>query len=257
MAAVRKLAGIPWPPCTIAREHEHPSSGPAGSVINPLPPLSGRFAALRGLTGVLTSPNQVLHAPTATTEMSSRKANCLGRIRNPCSGSISFIGSGNLATIAAGVIVADTFKAFVRSIVGGIFKPPFTLLVRDMGFDDFVKWGLVLADKSDEKKAVVMVFGDALHELLNLSIIGAAAYVFISFVNKIQASRGAHAAKDLKPCEFCLNMVPKEALRCGFCTSMLKEAGKQCAPQPSPAKVTVSARMLTAYTPLGWRRSAL
>lgn len=129
-----------------------------------------------------------------------------------------FILRGNTVDLAVAVVVGGAFGAIVTALVKDMITP---LIGAIGGKHDFSR---LTFDINGSK----FMYGDFLNAVISFLLIASVVFFFVvQPVNKLLTI--AAKSKDTeepttKKCPECLSEVPKDATRCKFCTSKLKEA---------------------------------
>ena len=127
-----------------------------------------------------------------------------------------FILKGNVVDLAVGVVIGVAFGAVVTSLVEDIITP---LIAAIGGTPDFSKLSFTI-------NGSVFMIGDFLNAILSFIIIAAVIYFLVIVpMNKLIALTNRQKPIDptTKKCPECLSVIPLEAKRCRFCTSVLKK----------------------------------
>ena len=138
----------------------------------------------------------------------------------------AFTVKGNVVDLAVGFIVGGAFGKIVTSLVNDIIMPPIGLL---LGRVDFSSLYLNLSGKAypslaaaKAAGAAVIAYGTFINNIIDFVIVSFAMFLVIQQVSKLTAN--PPTTPTTKECPFCKNVIPITALRCGHCTSELKEA---------------------------------
>ncbi len=135
-----------------------------------------------------------------------------------------FILRGNVLDLAVGVIIGAAFGGIVKSLVDDILMPPLGLILGKVDFSNL----FINLSSNDKITSVAMAkaqgiptlnYGIFLNHIINFLIIATAVFLIVKQVNKLFPAQEAPATT--KECIYCLNKVPLEATKCGFCTSDL------------------------------------
>lgn len=124
-----------------------------------------------------------------------------------------FILRGNTVELAVAVVIGAAFGAIVSALVKDLITP---LIAAIGGQPDFS--GLSFTINSSK-----FLYGDFINAVIAFLII--AAVVFFLIIKPINAlMERANRSKQPedpseKKCSYCLSDIPKEAVRCKFCTS--------------------------------------
>jgi large conductance mechanosensitive channel len=121
-----------------------------------------------------------------------------------------FILRGNVVDLAVGVIIGAAFNGVVQALVGMITQ----LLPSNGG--KFANAHFHLLGKD-------IVYGTFINALISFILIAAVVFfLVVQPINKLteiaSKSKGTEEPTT-KKCPYCLNVIPIDATRCGFCTS--------------------------------------
>ena len=125
-----------------------------------------------------------------------------------------FILKGNVVDLAVGVVMGVAFGAVVTALVKDIITP---LISAIGGTPDFSSLQFSI------NKSKFMI-GDFLNVLISFIINSAVIYFFVvTPMNKLVAAskKEKHSDPTTKKCPECLSVIPVEAKRCAFCTSVI------------------------------------
>lgn len=145
-----------------------------------------------------------------------------------------FAVKGNVVDMAVGIIIGAAFGTIVKSLVADVIMPPIGLL---LGNVDFANLFLVLKEGAEaaapyasladarDAGAVTINYGTFFNTIISFLIVAFAVFLLIRNLNKLKREAEAPpAVPTTRDCPFCLSTVPIKAVRCGHCTSELKEA---------------------------------
>ena len=126
-----------------------------------------------------------------------------------------FILRGNVVDLAVGVVIGAAFNGVVQALVKDMITP----IISAFGGHGHFETASFTIHKSQ------FLYGDFLNALISFVIIAAVIFFFVvQPINKLteisQRNKGTEESTT-KKCPYCLNVIPKEASRCGFCTSKL------------------------------------
>jgi large conductance mechanosensitive channel len=126
-----------------------------------------------------------------------------------------FILQGNVVDLAVGVVIGVAFGSVVTALVKDIITPIIGVFG---GTPDFSAFSFTI----NHSKFLV---GDFINALLSFVIVSAVIYFFVVIpMNKLMAATRKEKPVDptTKKCSECLSIIPIDAKRCAFCTSVLK-----------------------------------
>lgn len=127
-----------------------------------------------------------------------------------------FILKGNVVDMAVGIVIGVAFGGVVSALVKSLITP---LIGAIGGTPDFSSISFTINNSK-------FMVGDFINALISFLINAAVIYFFVVLpVNKLTAmtKRGQPVSPTTKKCPQCLSVVPLEAKRCAFCTSVLPE----------------------------------
>lgn len=137
-----------------------------------------------------------------------------------------FAIKGNAIDMAVGIIIGAAFGTVVKSLVDDIIMPPFGRLIGGVDFSNlYVNLSGGEYDSLQAAKAagaITMNFGLFINSLLSFLIVSAALFLVVKFINRLKKEQPAKEP-DEKDCQYCRSRIAKNAVRCPFCTSDLKE----------------------------------
>ena len=126
-----------------------------------------------------------------------------------------FILKGNVVDLAVGVVIGVAFNSTVTAIVKDIITP---IIAAIGGKPDFS--GIIFTINNSK-----FLIGDFLNAIISFIIIAAVIYFFVVIpMNKLIAVTRKEKPIDpaTKKCPECLSIIPLEAKRCAYCTSVLR-----------------------------------
>ena len=141
----------------------------------------------------------------------------------------NFIARGNVFDLAVGIVIGAAFTSVVKSFVDDILMPPIGRITGGVDFANlFVNLsGTHYASLAEAKDAgaATLNYGIFLNNVISFLIVAFAVYLLVRGYNRIRTlEETAPPADTEKDCPFCRMRVPKEATRCGHCTSDITTA---------------------------------
>jgi len=127
-----------------------------------------------------------------------------------------FINRGNVMNLAVAVIIGAAFTAIINSIVGDLITPLISLLTRGV---DYSSMEVVLGEGPD---AAALKYGMLIQAVINFILVAFVVFLLIKLINKMTRKKEAEEVPK-KPCPFCCEDIPEEAVRCPNCTTILEE----------------------------------
>jgi large conductance mechanosensitive channel len=143
-----------------------------------------------------------------------------------------FAVKGNMIDLAVGVIIGGAFGKVVTSIVNDILMPPIGLLMGKVNFTDlFVSLnGTDYPNLADAKAAgaPTLNYGLFINNMIDFLIVAFVIFMVVKQLNRFRRKAEAkpEVKAETKPCPECLSDIPKLAVRCKYCTSEVKQAGR-------------------------------
>ena len=143
---------------------------------------------------------------------------------------------GNVVDLAIGIIIGSAFTTIVKSLVDDIIMPPIGLLLGNVNFADLY---LVLKPgetpgpysnlaKAQEAGAVTINYGVFVNNLIAFLIVAIVTFLIVRGMNRLylasQSGEEEATAPTTKSCDYCMETIPVQAVRCPFCTSHLETA---------------------------------
>jgi large conductance mechanosensitive channel len=128
----------------------------------------------------------------------------------------SFALKGNMIDMAVGIIIGAAFSKVVSSLVSDLILPPFGLI---MGGVDFSKLSVKMHIPGTINAPVELRYGDFITSMINFVLLAGVIFVMIKFMNTLGWKE--KETPTTKECPECRMTIPKEATRCGHCTTKL------------------------------------
>ena len=138
-----------------------------------------------------------------------------------------FAVRGNLADLAAGIVIGAAFTGVVSSFVNDILMPPIGLVI---GRVDFQNLFVNLSNRHFESVAAAKAagaptlnYGIFINQILNFVIVAFAVFLLIRQMNKMNTAAYGPPPTPVptKECPQCASTIPLKARRCAHCTSEL------------------------------------
>jgi large conductance mechanosensitive channel len=135
-----------------------------------------------------------------------------------------FIARGNVFDLAVGIVIGAAFTTVVKSFVDDILMPPIGALTGGVDFSNLYLplsgGGYATLAEAKEAGAATINYGVFLNNIISFLIVAFAVFLLVRGYNRLRTlEESAPPAETEKDCPFCLMRVPKEAVRCGHCTS--------------------------------------
>ena len=147
-----------------------------------------------------------------------------------------FVMRGNVLDMAVGVIIGGAFGTIVSSLVDDVIMPIITLITGGINFDN---WFVALDGQAyktlaaaKEAGASTLNYGVFITKVINFLIVAFCIFMMIKAFNKASSlakknEEPAPEAPTTKVCPFCKSEIPIDAVRCGFCTSVVDPEGEK------------------------------
>ena len=125
-----------------------------------------------------------------------------------------FILRGNVVDLAVGVVIGASFGTVVNSLVKDILTPFIASIFKSPDFSR-----LMFTINGNQ-----FLYGNFLNSLISFIIVSATIYFFVvtpinTLISKTRKEKPID--ETTKKCNECLSLIPIEAKRCAFCTSVL------------------------------------
>lgn len=90
---------------------------------------------------------------------------------------------GNVVDMSVGIVIGAAFGKIVSSFVADIIMPPIGVLV---GGVDFTKLAFTIKEAAEGAPAVTLNYGNFIQTLVDFTIIAAAIFIVIKFINNLK-----------------------------------------------------------------------
>ena len=130
-----------------------------------------------------------------------------------------FILRGNVVDLAVGIAIGAAFTSVVNSLVKGFIDP---LVAVFYG-------GQKLANSTFTINGKEFLYGDVINSVISFLIVASVIFfVVVQPINKLteRFSMGKDEETPTRKCPYCISKIPKEAIKCMFCTSTIKKAAQ-------------------------------
>lgn len=141
-----------------------------------------------------------------------------------------FAIKGNMIDLAIGVIIGGAFSKVVTSIVNDIVMPPIGLLLGRVNFSElYVSLNGKSYDSLASAKtagAPTLNIGVFINTMLDFLILAFVIFITVKQLNRFRKKQEEKPdpKKETKECPECLSDIPKQAVRCKFCTAYVEPA---------------------------------
>ncbi|MFE5320233.1 large conductance mechanosensitive channel protein MscL [Paenibacillus sp. NPDC056579] len=148
-----------------------------------------------------------------------------------------FAMKGNMIDLAIGVIIGGAFSKVVTSIVSDLVMPPIGLLLNRVNFSDLF---FSLDGKSYDSLAAAKAagaptlnFGLFFSTMIDFLILSFVIFITVKQINRLRKKQEdkPDPKKETKECPECLSDIPKQAVRCKFCTAYVEPAANLESPR--------------------------
>jgi large conductance mechanosensitive channel len=137
---------------------------------------------------------------------------------------------GNIADLAAGIVIGAAFNGVVNSFVNDVLMPPIGLLI---GRVDFTNLFVSLTGRPFESLAAARAvgaptlnYGLFINNVLNFCIVAVAVFLVVRQLNRFAATifGPPPTPATTRECPECVSTIALRARRCPHCTSELQVA---------------------------------
>jgi len=140
-----------------------------------------------------------------------------------------FAMRGNVVDMAVGVIIGGAFGKIVSSMVGDVLMPPIGKLMGNVDFSslflDLSGGGHASLEAAKAAGAATINYGVFFNAVIDFVIVAFVIFLLIRAMNRMkQKDEAPPAAPTTRACPQCLLDIPREAKRCGHCTSEVRAA---------------------------------
>jgi len=141
---------------------------------------------------------------------------------------------GNVVDLGIGIIIGSAFSAIVQSFVKDILTPPLGLALHGTNLENYfivIRPGknesaeYATPEEAQADGAVTENIGSFFNTVINFFMVCFALFWIFYFYSLINEAREAKkVVKDeTDPCPWCQELVPKDAVKCKYCTSIINE----------------------------------
>jgi large conductance mechanosensitive channel len=127
-----------------------------------------------------------------------------------------FVLRGNVVDLAVGVVIGASFGTVINAIVKDLLTPLIGAIVKAPDFSTI----------SFTLNGSKLLYGDFLDALIAFLIVVSSVYFLVVVPINALIAKTKRSAIPVDPttkkCPECLNEIPIDAKRCGFCTSVLR-----------------------------------
>lgn len=138
----------------------------------------------------------------------------------------TFIARGNVIDLAVGIVIGAAFTGVVNSFVNDVLMPPIGRVTGGADFSnlfiDLSGTGYTTLAEAQEAGAATLNYGLFLNALISFLIVAFAVFLLVQSYNRLRTlEEAAPPTPSEKDCTYCLMRIPKDATRCGHCSSDL------------------------------------
>ena len=133
-----------------------------------------------------------------------------------------FAMRGNVLDMAIGIVLGGAFGKIVASFVADVLMP---VIAKLLGGVDFTSKFYSLSgtqydslSAAESAGAALLKYGSFIQTVVDFLIIAFAIFLVVKAINRSKKAEEA-APATTRPCPRCVNEIPVQATRCGFCTS--------------------------------------
>jgi len=135
-----------------------------------------------------------------------------------------FAVKGNVIDMAVGIIIVAAFGSIVNSLVKDVRMPPVGRLMGGINFADMFMAldGKTYASLAEAQAAAAPTinYGLFINAIISFIIVALAIFVLVRQVNALK-KQPAPPEPNTKECPYCMESIPKAAVKCSHCTSDL------------------------------------
>ena len=137
-----------------------------------------------------------------------------------------FVVRGNVIDLAVGIVIGAAFTTVVKSFVDDILMPPIGRVTGGVDFSnlfiDLSPGNYTSLAEAKEAGAATINYGLFLNNVIAFVIVAFAVFLLVRSYDRFRTLDEAEPPGALeKDCPFCRMRIPREAVRCGHCTSEL------------------------------------
>jgi large conductance mechanosensitive channel len=125
----------------------------------------------------------------------------------------AFLLRGNVVDLAVAVVVGAAFTAVIKALVADLLTPIIALIFGQPSFEDL----------SFTVNSSHFLYGDFINNVFTFVSVAAAVFFFVvQPINALMRRRKTEpdVESETRACTECLSLIPAEARRCAFCTSL-------------------------------------
>jgi large conductance mechanosensitive channel len=130
----------------------------------------------------------------------------------------AFLLRGNVVDLAVAVVIGTAFGLVVKALVADLLTPIIALIFGKPSFENL----------SFTVNSSHFLYGDFINAVFSFVTIAAAVFFFVvQPINALMRRRKTEpdVESETRACTECLSLIPVEAHRCAFCTSVQNPVG--------------------------------
>ncbi len=130
----------------------------------------------------------------------------------------AFLLRGNVVDLAVAVVIGTAFGLVIKALVADLITPIIALIFGQPNFEDL----------SFTINSSHFLYGDFINSVFSFVAIAAAVFFFVvQPINALMRRRKTEpdVESETRACTECLSLIPVEAHRCAFCTSVQEPIG--------------------------------
>ncbi|RIA98553.1 large conductance mechanosensitive channel protein [Glomus cerebriforme] len=137
---------------------------------------------------------------------------------------------GNVVDLGIGIIIGTAFTVMVQSFVKDILTPPLGLILNGANLENYfiiIRPGrsgndtYSTPEEAQADGAVTENVGAFLNTIINFFLVCFTLFWIFYLLNVIHEAK--KKKDDTDPCPWCQELVPKDAVKCKYCTSIINE----------------------------------
>ena len=137
-----------------------------------------------------------------------------------------FIVRGNVIDLAVGIVIGAAFTSVVKSFVDDILMPPIGRVTGGVDFSDlFINLSpgeYTSLTEAQEAGAATVNYGVFLNNVIAFVIVAFAVFLLVRSYDRYRTLEATEPPGETeKDCQYCRMRIPRDATRCGHCTSEL------------------------------------
>lgn len=123
-----------------------------------------------------------------------------------------FINRGNVMDLAVAVVMGAAFTAIINAVVADFITPLISLVTLGIDFSSFS------FAVGEGENAAIFTYGRLIQASINFLITALVVFLMVKILNSIARKK---PQPDSRACPYCDSTIPRTALRCPNCTTVL------------------------------------